>query len=934
MKTRSHTLTPLALATALLMAPATQAATRNWACSTSYWDYAECWSPTGVPLAGDDVVVAVVGGVNTTVWFDEFTGNQVVRYLTVNAPSGPSATLSMAGGSLSTASTTVGLMGYGSFVQSGGTHAVSGSLYLGEFDVSATGSYQLQGGMLDTKISYLGVAGYGQFDQTGGVHRTTSLQLKGRYSFYHLYGGSLQVSGATSVEGGAILRQTTGSFTTNVMFVGRNAGDGGYDMGVGNGQLSADTIGVGWDGWMNQGDSATVTTAALIVGGETSQGLYRLQGGSLQVGLGLVGDDGRGTFVHSAGTHRVSDLVLGYYGGSQGTYTMEGGTLESTRAEIGRGGSGEFNQTGGTHRASESLVIGSTWHYRLGGWGTLQVTGAAGAVNHGTFEQTGGTFAGTLHNHGSFVYGAVGGVAGTFSGHLVNHDSIVLNADATFADGLRNETSLDLLPTGRTLTLNGQGLTNNGSFVLAGGKLQGNGTIVNLADMGGHGRITGWEIDNFGTVSQRGGTLALAPSSGAVFNYGRWDLQAGQELKLDGNTVVFDNLGSVALAGGRVGGSGQLLNRGVVSGSGNINSRFHNSGTLAIAAGEQVTVMGGFTNDGQIDLRSGSAALSAGPLVNQGLLLGQGRVMAPINNHAAGRIVAQGGLLTLGDTVANAGLLGAEAGSTLLLQRALLSQTGTLQLSGGSIDTNGQHLRNDGTVTGWGTLRATTLDNAGRLLFGAGNAQVFGSVNHLEGAQIVVSGTGTAHFHGTVQACAGSEIRVSADSAAVYFAAVSQANGVAFTGSGAHYFEGGLSVGDSPGAGGAEGDVVFGQGNLYRAELGGLSAGSGFDQFLVGGALGFGGRLQLSWWGGFEGQAGQQFDLFDWGSASGRFTAIDFSAAPLADGLRWDTSRLYSTGEIGVSAVPEPGSWALMAGGLAVLLARRRRSLRAMEDPV
>lgn len=112
----------------------------------------------------------------------------------------------------------------------------------------------------------------------------------------------------------------------------------------------------------------------------------------------------------------------------------------------------------------------------------------------------------------------------------------MLNSNATFGDGLRNEASLDLLPTGRMLTLNGQGLYNNGSFVLAGGTLQGDAAIVNVGDMAGHGRIGGWEIDG------RRPRSAMArwpwrPSSGAVFNYGRWDLEAGRELRLDGNAA-------------------------------------------------------------------------------------------------------------------------------------------------------------------------------------------------------------------------------------------------------------------------------------------------------------------------------------------------------------------------------------------------------------
>ena len=122
--------------------------------------------------------------------------------------------------------------------------------------------------------------------------------------------------------------------------------------------------------------------------------------------------------------------------------------------------------------------------------------------------------------------------------------------------------------------------------------------------------------------------------------------------------------------------------------------------------------------------------------------------------------------------------------------------------------------------------------------------------------------------------------------------------------------------------------MSFGSGNVYLEEIGGLAAGTEFDKYVVAGTLSFGGTLKVVWWGGFSGVEGQSFDLFDWGSSTGTFSALDFSAAPLAAGLTWDTSRLYLTGEIAITAVPEPASWAMLLVGLGIGGSAVRRARR------
>jgi len=91
---------------------------------------------------------------------------------------------------------------------------------------------------------------------------------------------------------------------------------------------------------------------------------------------------------------------------------------------------------------------------------------------------------------------------------------------------------------------------------------------------------------------------------------------------------------------------------------------------------------------------------------------------------------------------------------------------------------------------------------------------------------------------------------------------------------------------------------------------------------MVGGQLTFapGSILKLNS-GSFVAQAGQRFNLFDWGTRQGNFLFVDAGGLRLADGATLDLSRLYVDGTVAV--VPEPATWALTIAGIVVLLARR-----------
>jgi len=151
---------------------------------------------------------------------------------------------------------------------------------------------------------------------------------------------------------------------------------------------------------------------------------------------------------------------------------------------------------------------------------------------------------------------------------------------------------------------------------------------------------------------------------------------------------------------------------------------------------------------------------------------------------------------------------------------------------------------------------------------------------------------------------------------------------------GTRVITGKVAPGNSPGCVTDQGNVIFDSGASLEIEIGGTTPCTQFDQYAVALTLTLNGpTLNVLLVNGFVPAAGQRFRVLSWGTLVGTFGQANLPALPA--GLAWDTTALYTTGELVVNGpvvpptdgdVPLP-PWALatLGAGLVVMLARRQR---------
>ena len=581
------------------------------------------------------------------------------------------------------------------------------------------------------------------------------------------------------------------------------------------------------------------------------------------------------TVTGPAGAVTVDSLRVAAYGGGAAVLDLAAGGSLNVNKDITVDGGGTLRLINGSLQTTGQLSLNTGGTY----------DGAGGTLDAGNIWQNGGTVTGTLRNAHQFFYNN-----GIFVGRLVNQGWFSFNNNSNFiaGNGMENDAQFYLFD-GQTLTLNGAGLDNQGTFTFQGGVLTGNGTLTNNGRMGSrsdeygnslpiHIAGTGGFVNNafFDNSGNNFGADVFLTNTGSNVNYGVMDIEGGT-LHLDGGAAL-TNHGVLSLEEDAVvAGAGALTNAsdgtlGAVDSAGIISTPFSNAGAVVISKGV-LRIQQAFTNSGTIDLAGDVALLQGGAINNTGELQGSGFITNAVSN--SGVIEPMGGTLLLSGAFVNNsdGRVNAATGTKFRVTSASSPNAGIISLEGGTVEFT-QSLTNavGGLISGRGTLSVggAGLVNNGNVGFSGGFADVYGDVVNNAGAAIITSGGGTTTFYDDVNA-AGGEMRVSPGCSIVFFGSYS---GGSIDG-GTVYSEGDLRPGHSPAAVSFEGTLSLSSSATTYIELGGTTPGTEYDTISVGIQLVMGGTLNISLIDPFVPAHNNTFTILTYASKSGAFDAIN-----------------------------------------------------------
>ena len=610
--------------------------------------------------------------------------------------------------------------------------------------------------------------------------------------------GANSSTGAVSVTGGTLALGATGSLASTNVTVGAA------------GALSS-------TGGLNNSTTLANAGAVTFTGDETLAS-YSGAGSLAAAGTDLMVSG----VLSSTGTISVEDLTVGTLNGSSaitstGTVTAAGGTfsgnlISGNLVSTGTLALNAANATAGTISVDSGIL---TFGAAGSAANVTAVTVASGAGLTTTSAESINNAA-ALTNSGLITLGGVETVAsltnsGTITGGTLNAATYALNNGSIVNANLGN----GAITTNGSVAINGTsgtgslavqtgtttvGSTSGATVVsVANGATLATNATGDLSDtaavaLTGSGALTLGASDTIGNLTG-GGSVALAANtltlstgtatssatiggSGGVTVAGATQTLSGVSTYTGATTVnsgALNLTGSLASTNVTVGATGTLTTAGGLSNDATVTTT---GGTFALAGDETIASLTG--TGATITLGANTLTLANAAGTYTGAISGAGNLAISAGSQSLGATTFTGDLLVNGGTLSLTGTLadavdvmvasGGTVNFTVSDTFASLTNSGLVNLGGASVISVGTYTQIDGTLSGTGTLTATTsnLDqivvNAGTTLAGAtvninGATTVAGTVTapdiNVNAGILTLTNTGTINSATTVDILAG-----------------------------------------------------------------------------------------------------------------------------------------------------------------------------------
>ena len=336
-----------------------------------------------------------------------------------------------------------------------------------------------------------------------------------------------------------------------------------------------------------------------------------------------VGDTSFGTLnVEAGGAVSNSEGYIGKYSGSTGVVTATGSGSQwnnSGELSVGYRGDATLNVEAGGVVSNTHSYIGET----SGSTGVVTVTGFGSQWNNSESLYVGDDGTGTLNV-------TDGGVVTSVDGHIAR-DVGSMGTVAVRGTGSTwiNSGDLHVGQSGRGSV----SVTDSGEVQVSGmTQLYANGTI-NI-DGGSMSVAQTLQLDVGSNVNLNSGTLSVTSFSGdgsLVWNGGTLEITAPTGLTIGASGRLGALLGIDADQTLNVTNTTTIESGARITALGGFSSDL-----LKIKSGGQLYAPSGFTNNNEIQLAGGDARITGASLTNGGVISGEGRFVAPINNLPTG----------------------------------------------------------------------------------------------------------------------------------------------------------------------------------------------------------------------------------------------------------------------------------------------------------